>query len=190
MKKIIVAFVIIGVIFSGATVTYASMNDISIQDTIKSIFVYEFNSVKEVRDNELVTELNQTYLASKAFQPMNVNEGWLYELAGAGEIEVEVGTLVFDEGVSERYIDIKGANGEVYFLSNSFSKENDYDKTLFWSAKQQEGSNIVKNFTQEIKCVVLFTKPDGSYYLYDYIEGDGNDFWTLGLPLDRYYYAE
>jgi hypothetical protein len=99
--------------------------------------------------------------------------------------------LQFDDGaLSERYIDIKGANGAVRLLSNSFSAGSEYNKTQFWSAKQLEGTSIVKGSTGEVRNAVLFELSNGSYCLYGYIDSDSTDFWSLELPESRYYFAE
>jgi len=122
------------------------------------------------------------------FEPVDIENSWLAELAGGANLKVSVGILDFGNGaVTERYIDIQGENGEARLLQNSAAAQDDYNMTLFWSAKQQEGSSVVKNFNGEIKCAVLYEFEDGSCYLWGYIEGDGTDFWTLELPTSNYY---
>ena len=195
MRRVAVSiFLIVIVLLTGATLVYASVNDMSLQDAIKSFIRYDFNAVKEIADTGKNTEIENTARDSAVlttFEPVNVDGGWLFDLAGGGRLEVGIGTLEFDDGaLSERYIDIKGQNGEVRFLRNSFSAGSEYNKTLFWSFKQQEGASIVKGSTGEIKCAVLFELSNGAYCLYGYIDGEDADFWSLELPETGYYTAE
>lgn len=140
---------------------------------------YDFTAVQDTAAAEGVT----------VYTPMHVGSGWLYELAGGGYLEARVGTLLFDEGaLTEQYIDIKGANGEVRLFQNSFAAGEAYNKTQFWSFKKQAGAAIVKGADAgETKCVTLFELPDGTRYIYGYIDGDGTNFWSLELkPEDCY----
>lgn len=195
MRRVAVSiFLIVIVLLSGATLVYASVNDMSLQDAIKSFIRYDFNAVKEIADtgkNPGIEDTARESAVLTTFEPVNVDGGWLFDLAGGGRLEVGIGTLEFDDGaLSERYIDIKGQNGEVRFLRNSFSAGSEYNKTLFWSFKQQEGASIVKGSTGEIKCAVLFELSNGAYCLYGYIDGEDADFWSLELPETGYYFAD
>ncbi|MFZ5353259.1 MAG: hypothetical protein ACOZCL_11135 [Bacillota bacterium] len=187
MRRIVVStlLAVILVVFC-ATFVYASVNDMTIKEVLEAFIRYDFKTVKETVEigNTSVAEGSASeFEGFVIFEPADVSSGWLYELAGGGKLGVSVGTLEFDNGsLSERYIDIKGENGQVRLLSNSFSTGSEYNKTLFWSFKQQDGASIVKGSEGEIKCAALFELSDGSYRLYGYIEGDGNDFWTLELP--------
>lgn len=194
MKRIIIsALLIFIIIITYATLAYASFNDMSIQDVIKSFIRYDFKSVKEIPDTVKDPKTENSTLESNGlmiFEPIDVSSGWIYDLAGGGKLGVRIGTLEFNDGaLTERYIDIKGENGEVRLLSNSASSGSEYNKTLFWSFKQQQGTSIVKGSTGEVKCAVLFEKYDGSYCLYGYIDGDGTDFWSLELPKSGYYFT-
>ncbi len=195
MRRVAVSiFLIVIVLLLGATLVYASVNDMSLQDAIKSFIRYDFNAVKEIADtgkNPGIEDTARESAVLTTFEPVNVDGGWLFDLAGGGRLEVGIGTLEFDDGaLSERYIDIKGQNGEVLFLRNSFSAGSEYNKTLFWSFKQQEGASIVKGSTGEIKCAVLFELSNGAYCLYGYIDGEDADFWSLELPETGYYFAD
>ena len=195
MKRIVISAVLISVILIFCTtLAYASFNDMSIKDVIKSFIRYDFTTVKEIPDRVKDPKNENPTLESDglmAFEPADVSSGWLYDLAGGGRLSVRVGTLEFNDGaLAERYIDIKGKNGEVRLLSNSGSSGSEYNKTLFWSFKQQEGASIVKGSTGAVKCAVLFEKYDGSCCLYGYINGDGTDFWSLELPVSGYYFSK
>ena len=154
---------------------------------------YDFDTVEFMPDSG--SGLRDSALAQDGemiFEPVNITNSWLADLAGGGAVKVNVGMLNFGDGaVVERYIDIKGANGEVRLLQNSSSDMERYDKTLFWSAKQQAGTTVVKDFNGEIKCAVLFELPDGSCYLYGYSEYAGRGapdyFWRLEVPTSNYY---
>jgi len=153
------------------------------------IISYEFDTVELQPDSGpgvgVSTPVKDTEMI---FEPVSITTSWIAGFAGSGAIKINAGILNFGSGtVIERYIDIKGANGEIRLLQNTVSDHEGYTKTLFWSAKQQAGASVVKNFNGEIKCAVLFEFPDGSCYLYGYIEGDGTDYWQLGIPGSNYY---
>jgi len=195
MKRIIISALLIFIlIITCVTLAYASFNDMNLQDAIKSFIRYDFKTVKETTDTVKDPKIKNSTSESDVlmtFEPVDVNSGWLYDLAGGGKLGVKVGTLEFNDGaLTERYIDIKGENGEVRLLSNSASPGSEYNKTLFWSFKQQDGTSIIKGSTGEVKCAVLFEKYDGSYCLYGYIDGDGTDFWSLELPKRGFYFTD
>ena len=159
--------------------------------TIVSFLRYDFKTVKEVPDNIITKEMAISNDDLMIFEPIEVSSSWLYDLANGGNLGVIIGSLEFDDGkLTERYIDIKGENGEVRLLHNSGSFTDEYNKTLFWSFKQQEGTSIVKGSVGEVKCVALFELVDGSCYLYGYLDGDGTDFWSLNLPQRNFYFCE
>lgn len=155
-----------------------------------NVIRYDFDKLEAVPDkaeikpeteNENVSELENE---SMLFTPLHAEAGWLYELSGGEPVKVTVGTLVSGEGnFTERYIDIAGLNGSVRYLSNSYAKEAYGSKSLFWSAKRQDGNSIVKDFSGEINSVVLFELDDGTKYLYGYTETEEDHvFWSLDIP--------
>ena len=190
MKRIVMSIIIsIIIIFSGTTLVFAKVNDIDLAEAIVSFLRYDFKTVKEVPDKISTKENTISNNGLRIFEPIEVSGGWLYDLANGGELEVIIGSLEFNNGeLTERYIDIKGENGDVRLLHNSSSFTDEYNKTLFWSFKQQEGTSIVKGSVGEVKCVALFESVDGSYYLYGYLDGDGTDFWSLNLPQKNFYF--
>ncbi len=192
MKRIVMSIIlIIIIIFSGTTLVFAKVNDMDLANTIVSFLRYDFKTVKEVPENISIKEMAISNDSLMIFEPMEVSRGWLYDLANGGNLGVIIGSLEFDDGkLTERYIDIKGENGEVRLLHNSRSFTDEYNKTLFWSSKQQEGTSIVKGSVGEVKCVALFEAVDGSCYLYGYLDGDGTDFWSLILPQSNFYFSE
>ena len=153
------------------------------------IIRYDFDTVEFMPDSGSgLGDSALTQDGEMIFEPFDITNSWLADFAGGSALRVSVGMLNFGNGtVLERYIDITGANGEIRLLQNSGAAQEGYDKTLFWSAKQQSGTSVIKDFNGEIKCAVLFEFPDGSCYLYGYIEGDGTDFWQLELPMANYY---
>lgn len=190
MRRILVAITIaILVVILSTTLAFASLGDMSLKALFKSFIRYDFDSVKEVPDKNRDLDTEELSLADDSFitcEPVNVSGGWLYDLAGEGKLYVSVGTLEFNDGAfSERYIDIKGENGEVRLLSNSLSVSSDYTITQFWSYKQQDGNSIIKGSLGEIKCVDFFEMPDGSCRVYGYINGKENEFGEL--PEEGYY---
>ena len=194
IRIIIAVLLIIITLLTFATFAYASVNNITLQEVINTFIRYDFDTVKEVADRNISPAGEDSARKSDglmAFEPMNVSSGWLYDLAGGGLLQVEVGSLQFNDGaLSERYIDIKGANGQVRLLSNSFSSGSEYNKTQFWSAKQQEGASIVKGSSGEVKNVVLFEMADGSSCLYGYIGNESTNFWSIELPEYGYYLSK
>lgn len=192
MKRIVMSIILVIVsISSGTTLVFAKVNNVDLSKTVASFLRYDFNIVKEVPDNIDTQEMSVSDEGLMIFEPIEVSSGWLYNLANGGNLEVTVGSLEFDDGqLIERYIDIRGENGDVRLLHNSSSFTDEYSKTLFWSFKQQEGTSIVKGSQGEIKCVVLFESTDGARYLYNYLDGGGTDFWSLNLPQKNFYLAE
>jgi len=187
MKRIVVSvFLTVILAASFATFAFASIYDIN-QDAVLNFLKYEFKTVDEIPDTHK-SDFQVDTISDLLFEQVNVNSGWIRDITAGGNLYVSVGTLIFDEGnLCERYIDIKGENGEVRLLSNSFSAGDEYNKTLFWSFKRQEGASIVKGTQGDVRCVVLFELFDGSLYLYDYIDGDGTDFWSMRLPKNNFY---
>ncbi|OEH84284.1 hypothetical protein BHU72_10745 [Desulfuribacillus stibiiarsenatis] len=192
MKRIVMSIVLaIVIIFTVTTLVFAKVNDLDLAKTIVSILRYDFKIVKVVPDNISTKEMTISNDGLRNFEPIEVSGGWLYDLANGGNLEVIIGSLEFDDGeLKERYIDIKGENGEVRLLHNSSSFIDGYNKTLFWSFKQQEGASIVKGSIGEVKSVVLFESVDGSCYLYGYLEGNDTDFRSINFPQKNFYFAE
>lgn len=142
---------------------------------------YDFESLNNKPDDNGVM----------VFTPVDVYDGWLFELSGGESIEVSTGSIITVNGdFGERYIDIKGINGSVRFLCNSFSTESDNinnTKTQFWSAKQQVGNSIVKDFNGEIYSAILFERENNSKFLLGYTENGNNNFWGLPVPENNYF---
>ncbi|MDX9871281.1 MAG: hypothetical protein RBT41_02535 [Clostridia bacterium] len=158
-------------------------------DVLQPPVRYDFSTVQELPDQSAGAQATDSAEGFTLYTPVNVSGGWLYELAGGGDLEVRVGTLLFDNGaLAERYIDIKGKNGGVRLCQNAFAAGEEYNKTQFWSFKKQVGAAIVKGADDgPAKCVTLFELPDGMRYIYGYIDGDGTNFWFLELnPKDCY----
>lgn len=183
-NKIVLSILLVFFIIFAASSVFAAVNNVSIPEFINSIIRYEFNSITDTPDTGSgLGDFSVTHNGTMVFTPVDLTEGWLFELADGNALDVEIGTL----SSGDRYIDITGKNGNVRYLNNSGSACDGYNMTQFWSAKQQEGSSIIKDFNGEIKCAVLYEFPNGSCYLSGYIEGDGTNFWTLGLPTANYF---
>ena len=153
-----------------------------------SHFRYDFDELTEMPDvGSGLGDYALSHENTMIFEPVELADGWLLDLSGGGKLNVDIGMLSFENQYVDRYIDIEGKNGKVRYLKNAGSVHDGYNMVLFWSAKQQEGFYIVKGFSGEIKCAVLYEFPDGSCYLSGYIDGDGTDFWTLELPNSNYF---
>ncbi|MCL2678474.1 MAG: hypothetical protein FWE85_05420, partial [Clostridiales bacterium] len=166
----------------------AAANGVTISEFINGIIRYDFGSLTETPDlGSGLGDFNSTHNKPMIFEPVGLSGGWLLELSGGDALSAVTGTLSSADGFTERYIDIEGKNGAVRYLQNSGSACEGYNMVLFWSAKRHDGPAIIKDFNGEIKCAVLYEFPDGSCYLYGYTEGDGSDFWRLGLPDANYF---
>lgn len=147
-------------------------------------YKYDFESIEE--KPEFTGNEDEPYVF--AFQPVEIQkDSWLYELSGGQEIKVTIGYLYISGGMAERYIDITGVNGSVRYLQNSYSLRTYGSKTQLWSAKQQEGNSIVKDFSKEIFSVVLFEQRDGTKYIVGYTEGSQGSFWNMDIPTTNYF---
>jgi hypothetical protein len=131
MKKVIFAAALVITFLSFATVSLAAINGVSIAETLNSFIRYEFKTVRELPDKVVevtgATSAEETTTIVRpdgpmTFKPLEVTDGWLFELAGGGSLSVITGRFQFGEGdFSERYIDITGKNGTVRYLKNSYS---------------------------------------------------------------------
>lgn len=185
MKKIIILGIVSAyfILFT-TTAASAGTNNMRIPEFINSIIRYDFDSITDTPDSGSgLGDFLITHNGTMVFEPVELTDGWLLEFADGVALSVEIGAL----SSGDRYIDIEGKNGKVRYLDNSRAVHDGYNMTQFWSAKQQDGSSIVKDFNGEIKCVVLYEFPDGSCYLYGYIDGDGTDFWMPRLPTSNYF---
>lgn len=178
-KLIIAGTAVLFIVLASATVLASGDID-TLAQRVASFIRYDFDDVKERPDTG--SGLAGSWLTldnEMIFEPYGTPDGWLSELSGGGALTVNVGSLDFgDGGIVERYIDIRGENGEVRLLQNSGGAQDGYTATQFWSAKQQEGSSVVKDFSGEIRSAVLYELPDGSCRLIGYTEGEGSDFWA------------
>lgn len=154
----------------------------------ENIYKYDFNKLEDLPDS--VPNQHGSY--ELVFEPVGVCNGWLYELSGGQKVSVVIGTLVGDGGnFNERYIDITGVNGNVRYLLNSWSRENYGSRSQFWSAKQQVGNSIVKDFSKDyINAVELFECEDGTKYIVGYDAYRTNYNWSYGVPETNYFVFE
>ncbi len=159
-------------------------------DHFQGFLHYELEDLLEGADaGPAVGNFEVAHVGSMHFQAVGAPDGWLRDLAGEGGLDVTLSRLTSETGqIGERAVDIAGSGGTVRYLQNSASLCDGYAMTLFWSAKQQQGSAIVKDFTGPVFCAVLYEYPDGSCRLTGFIDGDGTDFWTLPPPEDAYYF--
>lgn len=129
--------------------------------TAKEIIKYDFDQIRV------------DYAAEFIAVPIGTEEGsWLANLAGGVDKNVTVTsgivTLVKDgRDWKEEFIKFDGINGTERFLVNSRSFEY-YEgtnriksiKSQYWSAKELQGSSVVKNFNGPIKAAILWREFD------------------------------